>query len=72
MALIWFSDEDRQRMRAERAEALEQMERELLYLDFLRAEHPETEGTRYGGTQEFMDKIGRLDIRPWSDQPDEA
>ena len=72
MALIWFSDEDRQRMPAVRAAQRELMERDLLFLEFLRVEHPEEVGIGHGATQEFFDKIGRLDIRPRPDRPDEA
>ena len=72
MARIWFSDEDRQRMRAVRAAQRESMERDLLFPEFFRVEHPEDVGTGHGATQELFDKIGRLDIRPRPDRPDEA
>jgi hypothetical protein len=64
VALLRFSVEDRQRMRAERTGQREWLQRELLFLEFLREQHPEGEATRPAETQGFIDKIGRLDIRP--------
>lgn len=69
MAIVWFIDEDRERMRAERAERAEEMRHELLFFEFLR-ERGDC-GNAVPMTPEQFDKVGLLDIRPWPDRPHE-
>jgi hypothetical protein len=68
MAIIWFTDEDRRRMREER-EAI--VERDTLFFEFLREKHPDGIGIAREVPIELIDKMGLLDIRPWPDGPDE-
>jgi len=65
MAVIWFSDEDRERMRREREEFLE---RDRLFWEFIREEEP------FGVPKREVEanlRMGTLDIRPWAARPGE-
>ncbi len=65
MAIVWFTDEDRERMRREKAEELE---RETLYWEFVEQFQPfGTPDRDVRGTP----RIEMLDIRPWSHRRDE-
>ena len=63
MAVIWFSDEDRERMRREREAFLE---RDQLFWDFVREEEPYGIADRNAKVSPRMES---LDIRPWTDRP---
>jgi hypothetical protein len=65
VAVIWFSDEDRERMRLERAAVLE---RDKLFWQFIREEEPYGVADR---DEKVNHKMETLDIRPWSDRPGE-
>ena len=67
MGIVWFTDEDRQRMRAENAQQAEHIKRELLFLEFLRERGDS--GIAVPMTPELIERIGRLDLRPWPDRP---
>jgi hypothetical protein len=66
VAIIWFSDEDRERMRREHEECMALRERELLFFEFLRERRPN------GGVASREDvvnpRIEGFQIRPWPDQ----
>jgi hypothetical protein len=65
VAIIWFSDEDRERMRREHEECMALRERELLFFEFLRERRPN------GGVASREDvvnpRIEGFQIRPWPD-----
>ena len=63
MAVIWFSDEDRERMRRERDEFLE---RDKLFWEFIHDGEPQRR-RRPGRAGE--PRMGTLDIRPWTARP---
>jgi hypothetical protein len=70
MAVVWFSDEDRERMRRER-EAI--LERHRLFWEFVEEVQPFGEASREDRmSAALLDKLerGLLDIRPWRNQPD--
>jgi hypothetical protein len=64
VTIVWFSDEDRQRMRRETRESLE---RDRLFWEFI----DERQRTHGGGADRSAglssDRILRLRIRPWPD-----
>jgi hypothetical protein len=63
MPVIWFSDEDRGRMRREREAVLE---RDRLFWEFIREEEP------YGVADRDVQvnpRMETLDIRPWTARP---
>ena len=65
MVVIWFSDEDRERMRREREAFLE---RDKLFWEFIREEEP------YGVANRDVKgnpRMETLDIRPWTARPGE-
>jgi hypothetical protein len=66
MAVIWFSDEDRERMRREREAVLE---RGRLFWEFVREEEPFGVANRDAKVNPRMEL---LDIRPWTARPGEA
>jgi hypothetical protein len=68
VAIIWFSDEDRVRMREEHEERMAFIEREGLFFDFLRERRPNG-GIAHRDVQ-VPRRIETLDIRPWHDRPD--
>ena len=63
MAVIWFSDEDRERMRREREEFLE---RDRLFWEFIREEEPYGVADR---DEQVNPRMETLDIRPWTARP---
>ena len=65
MAVIRFSDEDRERVRRER-EAI--LERDKLFWEFIREEEPFGVSKREVKANPGM---GTLDIRPWAARPGE-
>jgi hypothetical protein len=65
MAVIWFSDEDRERMRREREAVLE---RHKLFWEFIREEEPF--GVPHREVKANL-RMGMLDIRPWAARPGE-
>jgi hypothetical protein len=70
MAVVWFSDEDRERMRREREAVLE---RDRLFWEFVEEAQPFGEARREDRLSPALtEKLerGLLDIRPWPDRPD--
>ena len=65
MAVIWFSDEDRERMRREREAVIE---RGKLFWEFVREEEPFGVADRDAKVNPRMEV---LDIRPWAASPEE-
>jgi hypothetical protein len=65
MAVSWFSDEDRERMRREREAVLE---RDKLFWEFIREEEPFGVPDR---EVKANPRMGTLDIRPWAARPGE-
>ena len=65
MAVIWFSDEDRERMRREREAVLE---RDKLFWEFIREEEPYGVANR---DVKVKPRMGTLDIQPWTARPGE-
>jgi hypothetical protein len=65
MAVIWFSDEERERMRREREAFLE---RDKLFWEFIREEEPYGVANR---NVKVNPRMERLDIRPWTARPGE-
>jgi hypothetical protein len=63
MAVIWFSDEDRERMRREREAVLE---RAQLFWEFVREEEPFGVANR---DEKGNPRMETLDIRPWTARP---
>ena len=63
MAVIWFSDEDRERMRREREAVLE---RQTLFWEFVCEEEPFGVADR---DATWNPRMETLDIRPWTVQP---
>jgi hypothetical protein len=63
MAVIWFSDEDRERMRRERDAVLE---RHQLFMEFIREEEPYGVANR---DEKVNPRMETLDIRPWTTRP---
>ena len=63
MVVIWFSDEDRERMRREREAVLE---RDHLFWEFIREEEPYGVADRDAKVNPRMET---LDIRPWTSRP---
>ena len=61
MAIIWFSDEDRQRLRQEEAE---RVKREELFWEFVCQEEPFRVASREPLPFD-VDRMAMLDIRPW-------
>jgi hypothetical protein len=69
VAIVWFSDEDRDRMRREHEEGMAFIERERLFFDFLRERRPN--GGIADRDVQVPRRIETLDIRPWPDRHDE-
>jgi hypothetical protein len=67
VAIIWFTDKDREDMRREKEERIE---REMLFFQFLREVEPFGVASREVSPVD-LDKMAMLDIRPWSDRPDD-
>lgn len=65
MAIIWFTDEDRERMRRENEAALE---RQRLFWEFVQEVQPFRVADR---EHKASPRIEMLDIRPWPNRPDE-
>jgi hypothetical protein len=65
MAVIWFSDEERERMRREREAVLE---RDKLFWEFIREEEPYGVANR---DVKVNPRMETLDIRPWNARPAE-
>ena len=65
MAIIWFTDEDRERMRRENEAALE---RQRLFWEFVQEVQPFRVADR---EDKANPRIEMLDIRPWPNPPDE-
>jgi hypothetical protein len=66
MAVVWFSDEDRERMRLEREAFLA---RDRLFWEFVREEEPYGVADRDVTANPEMET---LDIRPWTAGPNEG
>ncbi len=66
VAVIWFSDEDRERFRLEREAVLE---RDKLFWEFVREEEPYGVANR---DDKANPKMETLDIRPWTARPSEG
>jgi hypothetical protein len=67
VAIIWFTDKDREDMRREKEQRIE---RDMLFFEFLREENPFRVASRELSPVDF-DKMARLDIRPWPDRSDD-
>jgi hypothetical protein len=67
MAIIWFTDQDRQRMRDEKEQCLE---RAKLFCEFVREEEPYRIANREASPK-WMHKMMMLDIRPWPESGDQ-
>ena len=66
MAIVWFSEYDRARLRREQAEAAKtRAEYDRICSKYARLASRDP-------SQIDFDKIGRLDIRPWPDRPNDA
>jgi hypothetical protein len=63
MAIVWFSDEDRERTRREREAFLE---RDKLFWEFIREEEPYRVADRDVRANPRME---RLELRPWTARP---
>ena len=70
MAIVWFTDDDRQRMRAEKAERAEQHRRDRLFLDFLDERGDSSEDHLL--SPQMIEMLGSLDIRPWPGRPNKG
>jgi hypothetical protein len=69
VAIVWFSDEDRERMRREHEERMAFVERDRLFFDFLRERRPN--GGIADRDAQVPRRIETLDIRPGPDRRDE-
>ena len=69
MAIIWFSDEDRERMRREHEECMAFLEREELFWEFLRERQP-NRGIADRNARGAVPWIETGRIKPWRDRWD--
>jgi hypothetical protein len=63
VAIVWFSDEDRERMRREHEECMALRERDELFWEFLRERRPNGGIADRSGRMNHMIETGR--INPW-------
>ncbi len=68
MAIIWFSDEDRRRVRAEKAAAAACRFLDDLELECAPGYRPDPE-TRE--KERRLERASQVQLRPWDDRPDD-